>query len=99
MIAEIREIDGEVWARVEMRDGSPIQFLTSDEIDKNREREQHQLDEIERLRAALSAIAEYTHGTSREALLLRGHARNALNQQTTISDKLDRSAGNVVEER
>jgi hypothetical protein len=103
-----------------MRDGSPIQFLTSDEIDKNREREQHQLDEIERLlaaletcrelrqfdadeinrlRAALSAIAEYTHGTSREALLLRGHARDALNQQTTISDKLDRSAGNVVEER
>jgi hypothetical protein len=48
-IAEIREIDGEVWARVEMRDGSPIQFLTRDEVDENLDREMHQLDEIERL--------------------------------------------------
>jgi hypothetical protein len=78
-IAEIREIDGECWVRVETRDDSPIQFLTSDEIDKSREREQHQIDEIERLTAALETCRELRQHDATEIKRLRG----ALNQQTT----------------
>jgi hypothetical protein len=82
-IAEIREIDGWIWARVEMRDGSPIQFLTSDEIDKNRERELHQLDEIERLRAALQYIANSAGCGCPCCSVAERLALEALNQQTT----------------
>lgn len=52
-IAELREIDGEVWARVEMELGSPIELLSPAEIEANHKRTMAYLDEIDRLRAAL----------------------------------------------
>jgi S-adenosylmethionine synthetase len=83
-IAEIREIDGGVWARVEMRDGSPIQFLTNDEIDKNREREQRYVDLVEAARDLLTAI-----GYDRKSMIdeAADTVWLVLNQQTTEGEK------------
>ena len=51
-IAELKEIDGSIWARVPMELGSPVQILDPSEIEANREREIRYLDEIERLNMA-----------------------------------------------
>lgn len=56
MIAELKEIDGAMWARIEMDMGSPIQLLSPDEIAANSKREQWQLARIDCLRNALDLI-------------------------------------------
>lgn len=53
-IAELREIDGAIWARVEMDLGSPTQLLSPEEIEANRAREDRQLSEIERMQAYIA---------------------------------------------
>lgn len=85
-VAELREIEGAVWARIEMQLGSPIQLLSPDEIDVNQKREDGYLDEIERLRAALNTIAGICLGRDTGDLpAARVHkiAVDALNEQST----------------
>lgn len=58
-IAELREIDGAIWARVPIELGSPIEILSPDEIEAKSNREQRHLAEIDRLRAALSSCESW----------------------------------------
>jgi hypothetical protein len=58
MIAEIREIDGAAWARLEMSLGSPIQLLSPEEIQENSDRIQRLLSEIDQMRSLGEVPAE-----------------------------------------
>jgi hypothetical protein len=51
IIAELREIDGEIWARVEVGLGSPIQILSPEEIQENSDRIQRLMTEIDQMRS------------------------------------------------
>lgn len=84
-VAELKEIDGSVWARVPMELGSPIQILAPAEIEENRKREVRRLDEIERLRAALKDIQRESMGVKppRHSWYY-DRAEDALNQQETM---------------
>ena len=58
IIAELREIDGEVWARVEVGLGSPIQILSPEEIQENSDRIQRLLTQIDEMRSMGSIPAK-----------------------------------------
>lgn len=59
-IAELREMDGSVWARLEMDlGGQSVELLSEAEIEANLNREMGYLDDIDRLRAALKEITEH----------------------------------------
>lgn len=63
-IAELKDFEGAVWARVPVELGSPIAILSPAEIEANRQREERYLDEIERLQASqerLKSAIEFAH--------------------------------------
>jgi hypothetical protein len=58
IIAELKEMDGEIWARVEVGLGSPIQLLSPEEIQANSDKIQRLMDQIEQMRSMGEIPAE-----------------------------------------
>lgn len=80
-LAEIREIDGAIWARVEMEAGSPVQFLTSAEIDANAAKWEKLLTKIDQLTDALDRI-RYVEGCPKSIERIALDALDALAKRT-----------------
>ena len=57
-IAELKVIDDAVWARIPMKVGSPVELLSPEEIETNRQREIRYLDKIESDAKVIAALRE-----------------------------------------